>query len=142
MRELPPPLNTIPPLVVSVKLAGSDRFTDSVKDAFLSLVKDQDLELKAVSKEDDYQTCTLTSPDGNILNLMCERLARTAYREETFQAGRQAMVKICSLKQSATSSWSIYVQLVDRLPKIEEMQNKVNENNFLSFEWCIILTKY
>lgn len=138
MRELPPPLNTIPPLVVSVKLAGSDRFTDSVKDAFLALVRDQELELKAVSKEDDFQTCTLTSPDGNILNLMCERLARTAYREESLQAGRQAMVQICSLKQSVTSSWSIYVQLVDRRPKMEAMQSKVNETNFLSFKWCVI----
>jgi hypothetical protein len=133
MRELPPQLNSIPPLVVSLKLAGSDRFTDSVKEAFLSAVKDQDLELVAVSKEEEFQTCTLTSPSGSILNLMCDRLARTAYREEILQAGQKAMVQICSLKQTVNSRWSIYVQLVDRRPKMEEMQSKVNGTNFLSF---------
>lgn len=134
MRELPSPLKSIPPLVVSVKLAGSDRFTDSVKDTFLSLVKDQELELKAVSKEDEFQTCTLNSPCGSILNLMSEKLARSAYREEIFQIGQKPMVQICSLKASVNSSWSFFVQLVDRRSQMEAMQSKVNLKRILKIK--------
>lgn len=127
MRELPSALKKIPPLVLSVKLAGSDRFTDSAKETFLSLVKDQDLELTAVGKEGDLQICILSSPSGSILNLMCDRLARTAYREENLQTGQKQMVQICSLKPAVKSSWSLFVQVVDNRLKMEVMQNKVNQ---------------
>lgn len=127
MRELPPALKNIPPLVLSLKLAGSDRFTDSAKETFLSLVKDQDLELTAVGKEEDLQTCILSSPSGSILNLMCDRLARTAYREENLQIGQKQMVQICSLKPAVKSSWSLFVQLVENRLKMEAMQSKVNQ---------------
>jgi len=124
LRELPVKLRQIPPLVVPVTLSGSYRFTVLSAREFCSLVLNKELEMTVVGKE-NYQTCMLTSLEGDILNALSERMASSAYGHEQLIAGQKCMVQIVSLRPSR-EIWSFYVRLATNNQMLDALHERVS----------------